>query len=62
MKKKYMKPNSGNIMSHANEDITPLAVGAALVGGYAVGRAAKQVFEVDSSANKIKQIRKVVVY
>lgn len=62
MKKKYMKPNSGNILSYANEDITPLAIGAALAGGFIVGRAAKQMIEIGSSANKIKQMRKVVVY
>lgn len=63
MKKKYNKPNSGNVLSYTkNNDIAPLGVGAALVGGYAIGRAAKQVFEVDSTSSKIKHIRKVVVY
>ena len=63
MKKKYMKPNSGNILSYVEgEKITPFAAGAALLVGYAAGRAVKQAFEADASANKIKKIRKVVVY
>lgn len=59
MKKKYVKPNL--ISENTDSKIAPLAVGVALAGGYVIGRAVKQVVEINASASKLKCIGKVIL-
>ena len=57
MKKIYKQPNIQNYNSTTN--IAPFAAAAALVGGYAVGRAVKSAFDVRADSSKNKSLRKV---
>ena len=57
-KKKYQKPN---VISNRTTGLVPaLAVGAALAGGYAIGRVVKQAIEVRDDGFKLRSLNKVV--
>lgn len=58
MKKSYKKPMINSEIRE--EKITPLAIGAALAGGYALGRAVKSVMESRNSVKKLDSIENIV--
>ena len=58
-KKEYKRPN---VISEKTTRLLPaLAVGAAIAGGYAIGRGVKQAMEIRSDGFKLNSLNKVVV-
>lgn len=57
-KKEYKKPN---VVSEKPARLLPaLAAGAAIAGGYVIGRGVKQAMEVRTDAFKLNSLSKVV--
>lgn len=61
MKKEYIKPSSSNAYNSVKEIAPALAVGAALAGGYVVGRIVKAIEVRPEDINMTRALRRVAV-